>query len=344
MAKEFSQIFRKLRIKINSFGLKVSFSLKLKRIPFLPIELDIEPNNTCNFSCPHCQVTHWEKDSFYLDVEAFKKIINYFPNLRYIKLQGMGEPLLNKNLLSMLKIGTDIGAQMEIFTNGSVYNEEIWDEIMCLKNIHIQFSIDGATPGVYEKIRVNGNFEKVIQNIKKIISKRKNKTQVLKFWTVVTKENLSELPLIIQLANKIKVDKVTFQLFLNNWAKNKIKNITGALKIDFNSKEDLMILKNAQQKARELNVELSISQGNNLSKKNKCKWPYRSAFISANGDVVPCCVLSDSDTIKMGNIFEEPFKNIWNSKASREFRERIKRHDLYDFCKNCYNESEDVLI
>jgi len=340
MAKEFNQIFRTLRIKIISFGLKVCFLLKLKRIPFLPIELDIEPNNTCNFSCPHCQVTHWEKEKFYLNIDAFKEIINYFPNLKFIKLQGMGEPLLNNKLLSMLKFGSDLGIRMEIFTNGSIYNEEIWDEIMKLNNIHIQFSIDGATSDVFERIRVNGNFNKVKENIKKIISKRNNKKQELTIWTVVTNENLFELPLIIELANKIKVDKITFQTYLNNWTKNKINSITKTLKIDFNSKQNLMFLKNAQQKAKELNIELNIYQDNNLSKKNKCKWPFRSAFISANGDVVPCCVLSDSDTIKMGNIFEEPFINIWNSKPYQEFRERIKKHDLYDFCKNCYNESK----
>jgi radical SAM protein with 4Fe4S-binding SPASM domain len=150
---------------------------------------------------------------------------------------------------------------------------------------------------------------------------------------------LYELPLIIQLAKKTNVDKINFQIFLNDWGKSKMKSITRELEVDISSKEYLTILKNAQKKAKELNVDLSIYSGNFLSKKNKCKWPFRSAFISANGDVVPCCVLSDSNTIKMGNIFEEPFKNIWNSKAYKEFRERISKHELYDFCKNCYIKS-----
>jgi radical SAM protein with 4Fe4S-binding SPASM domain len=338
MKKVLSQIFYKLNIKVRSLGLKICYLFKLNRIPILPIELDIEPNNTCNFSCSHCQVTHWQKDHFYLNQNTFKNIINCFPILKSIKLQGMGEPLLNKDLFNMLKIGSDLGIKMEIFTNGSVYNEEIWDKLMDLKNLNIQFSIDGATSTLFEKIRVNGNFEKVINNAKSIISKRKSRKQLLTFWTVVTKENLDELPLIIQLAKDTNVDEITFQTFLNNWAQDNIKSITKDLEVDTSSQKYFTMIDEAQQRAKELNVKLNIYKDNYLSKKNKCRWPFRSAFISANGDVVPCCVLSNSDIIKMGNIFEEPFKDIWNSKAYIEFRERIKKHDLYDFCKNCYNE------
>lgn len=58
--------------------------------------------------------------------------------------------------------------------------------------------------------------------------------------------------------------------------------------------------------------------------------------VAADGDVVPCCVIAESDVIRMGNLFEEDFSVIWNSEAYRRFRHRIRTHDLHDFCKNCY--------
>lgn len=94
----------------------------------------------------------------------------------------------------------------------------------------------------------------------------------------------------------------------------------------------------AEYLAEKVGVSLEIYEGNFLSKKNKCSWPFTSAFITSNGDVVPCCVISDSDVIKMGNIFEQPFKEMWNSKKYKEFRYSISRHKLNDFCKSCYIE------
>lgn len=71
-------------------------------------------------------------------------------------------------------------------------------------------------------------------------------------------------------------------------------------------------------------------------KRKKCDWPWTKAYIAFNEDVVPCCYLGDSDTIKMGNIFEKDFPEIWNSKEYHDFRDRIRTHNLPDFCKNCY--------
>ena len=67
-----------------------------------------------------------------------------------------------------------------------------------------------------------------------------------------------------------------------------------------------------------------------------CPWAWKSAYIAANGDVVPCCVIADSAVANMGNVFEQDFKDIWNSPGYQELRERISTHDLPDYCKHCY--------
>ncbi len=127
--------------------LKLCFWLKLVRIPVLPQSLDIEPVNYCNFRCPHCQVTHWDKPHKRLTEAEFQQVVAQVPSLTDIKLQGMGEPLLNREFLPMLEAGLARGLRMQFTTNGSVMNEKIRPHSRQPSDARITFSIDGATPG-----------------------------------------------------------------------------------------------------------------------------------------------------------------------------------------------------
>jgi len=95
--------FKKTKILLNRIVLKVSYILRLNHVSALPSTLDIEPNNWCNFKCDHCQVTHWDKPKSELTIDNFIKIIQQFPNLFLVKVQGMGEPFLNKSTIGMLE-------------------------------------------------------------------------------------------------------------------------------------------------------------------------------------------------------------------------------------------------
>lgn len=76
--------------------------------------------------------------------------------------------------------------------------------------------------------------------------------------------------------------------------------------------------------------------------KEKCIMPWTSSYISASGDVVPCCYLvkdslpKDSRPI-MGNIEKQGWQGIWNGDKYREMRRSIKRGERpYPACKTCY--------
>jgi MoaA/NifB/PqqE/SkfB family radical SAM enzyme len=57
--------------------------------------------------------------------------------------------------------------------------------------------------------------------------------------------------------------------------------------------------------------------------------------IFSNGDVVPCCYDYDSE-LKVGNAFERPFSQIWNSLAYQELRKKIHlEKDAILKCKEC---------
>ena len=60
-------VIRSPRSGLDWVGTRVAYALRWKKVPFLPVAIDIEPNNTCNFKCTHCQVTYWDKKPAYFD-------------------------------------------------------------------------------------------------------------------------------------------------------------------------------------------------------------------------------------------------------------------------------------
>ncbi len=60
------------------------------------------------------------------------------------------------------------------------------------------------------------------------------------------------------------------------------------------------------------------------------------ANILSNGDIVPCCYFYDA-SIKLGNINEQPFTELWNGEKCREFRKCLfQEKQSIERCNNCY--------
>jgi radical SAM protein with 4Fe4S-binding SPASM domain len=335
----FYQSYKHLPAKlVKHTWLEVARSFQWSKVPALPSILDIEPINQCNFRCPHCQVTHWNKAKTRLDVEGLNKLLDQFPNLLRVKLQGMGEPLLNKELLPMLKVLHDRNIHTAIVSNGSVMTDTIRDTLLALPT-DIQFSIDGATQEVFESVRVGSSFKKVTENIKKLTTRRKeikssNPNRTIVARTVVTNQNVHELASIVHLVADLGLDSLTLQLIMTSWGKATMEEINSKKRVE--EAEIATHLEKAKQEAERIGLPLNVRNDDKYSCKNKCGWPWKSAFIASNGDVVPCAILADSDTVKMGNVFEENFETIWNSEKYQELRRQHREHDLPEFCKNCY--------
>lgn len=317
----------------------VAYFIQWKEIVLPPSTLDIEPNNNCNFKCPHCQVSHWNKKIALLTVDSFRAIIDQVPTLVSIKLQGMGEPLLNKDLFGMLQLGEARGIEMRFTSNGSLCDNQKNERLAELKNTIITFSVDGATKETFEKIRIGSDFEKVKRNIRDLVKRRGNKKRpILRGWSVITKDNIRELPEMVGLAKELGVDRIIFQPFLSNWGKKSMEEHINRVEIDRMSKAFERQLDEAKKEAKRQGIPIEVCYDNVVSKQKKCSWPWRSAYITSSGDVIPCCSLGDADIITMGNVFEENFYDIWYSKKYHDFRQSIKDHDVPGFCKRCYVE------
>jgi len=323
----------------NYIGTQLAYLLKLTRVPFTPPRIDLEPNNTCNLRCRHCQVTHWSKPAVHLDMPAFNRVLDQFPGLLSIKLQGMGEPFLNRELVAMLREGEKRGISMQFITNGTVLDPTAAGQLLTLQRTHIGFSLDGATAETFQSIRTGASFDKVVANIRELTRRRgKRIYPMISVTAVVTSINLHEIPALVRLAKELGVDSINLQTALTNWGKQEMDDYNETIRVSPGSAQVDAVFREAVRIAGEIHIDLHIWREDFYTQLNKCPWPWKRAFVAANGDVVPCCILADSDTIRMGNVFEQSFAEIWNSPQYRDFRYRIKSHRLHDFCKNCYQD------
>lgn len=330
--------FRAWSLMYCSLRSHVAQRLKLERVPYLPHRLDVEPIDICNFACDHCQVTHWKRKlKTQLNPERFRAILRQFPHIRQVTLQGMGEPLINKGLLDMLDEGEQRGITMQITSNGSVYTDHIAQRLLALRKATLIFSIDGATAATYESIRINGKFQAVTEHIADLVRRRGNTPWPrIEITTLATARNMHELPDLVRLAKKLGADGLSIRTRLTDFGKDEMQDSIVPINISRGSHPANQMLDEAKRVGSAIRMPLVIVRGQRYSPARRCRWPWNSAYIAANGDVVPCCMIGDSGVVKMGNVFDEPFSQIWNNDKYQTLRRRIANDDIPHYCRSCY--------
>ena len=61
---------------------------------------------------------------------------------------------------------------------------------------------------------------------------------------------------------------------------------------------------------------------------------FNTVVINCDGEVMPCCWAGHDARYSMGNAFEQPITEIWNSPRYSDLRRRVDtRMDLWSLCK-----------
>ena len=164
-----------IRYLTNRYKYEV-YPQELKLSDYPPC-VQIEPTSVCNFRCVFCYQTdanYFTKKSGKMgsmNLDTFKMIIDQIHRkVEIVTLASRGEPLVAKNIVEMLDYTRDKFLSLKINTNASLLTDEKCHAILRNNVQTIVFSADEANKEMYEKLRVNGNFEKTIKNIKNFIS------------------------------------------------------------------------------------------------------------------------------------------------------------------------------
>lgn len=313
--------------------------LKEKMI-FQPYKIDLEPTTKCNLNCIFCQVPGWKRSRLTdLTFDNFKKIIYKFPLLKSIKLQGMGEPFLNPELLSMIDFCNKKDICTTIFNNGTVLNELTINELFKSPPDYLVFSLDTINRETYSIIRGKDMLEKVLKNIDLTVAeKHKNKSDTkIMIWSVLNKYNFAEIDQLVRLAKDLAVDRIVFQTKLTGFGKTELEKKNDCIAINLFEEEIGNIIGCAIRTAKEINQDIEIYKGDYYSPSKPCNAVRNSVYVTVEGEIVPCCIIADPGVISMGNIYNaNSINDIWNNDRYRNLRKTIRENKLPHFCRNCY--------
>ncbi len=258
--------------------------------------LVIESTSRCNLKCEMCPRNSFKCEHGDIDLDLFKRISKYFTPAIIVSLTGWGEPLLHPRLIEIINIVKKKGAKVGFTTNATLLDNEVSEKLIKSDLDFIDFSVDGGSQETYEQIRMGAKFDDVINNIKNFIKIKEtsgSKSPSTSITFVMMKKNIHELPLMVQLAKELKVDKLVAKNF--NVLTNKDDIIQT---IFFNYKYNILdnnfitfrnnIISDSISLANNLNLNLFINPFEN-NELNRCNLPSTALFISHKGEVTICC-------------------------------------------------------
>lgn len=290
----------------------------------LPVSISFEPTTSCNLRCPECPsgLRQFSRPTGMLEKNFFRETIDdIYKDILYLIFYFQGEPYLNRNFLEMVQYASAKGIYTATSTNAHYLTDEVAKRTVESGLDRLIISIDGTTQEVYKQYRRGGNLEKVIagaRNIVKWKKELKSKTPFVFFQFLVVKPNEHQVEDIKRLAKEVGVDEVRFKT---------------AQIYDYENDPNQLIPEN--QKFSRYKKD---KQGNYISKNkmaNHCWKLWHANVITWDGMVVPCCFDKDA-THKLGDLKNQPFKEIWQSDQYKHFRKELmtSRKNI-DICANC---------
>tara|TARA_B110000503_G_C7169209_1_gene423455 strand:- start:1069 stop:1956 length:888 start_codon:yes stop_codon:yes gene_type:complete len=276
----------------------------------MPEVIYIETTSVCNAKCIMCPHEQMERKQGTMSDLNFETTINGMKDIDLTNLtlflHKEGEPLLDRKLVDRIKyVKANLKGIKEVIinTNASRLTEEVAIGLLNSGLDKIYFSLDGASPDTYNKIRINLDYNKVVANIENFF---------------LLKEKLkSNIQIIIQMVvsddNRHEVD-----LYNEKWGKEDCQVYIKPMHCYLDGGRS------------------SFLQINSTKQLNVCEDPFRMMVVYSNGDIGICCWDYDNE-YKIGNVQDDSLLNLFNNKKFNYLREMQSKKECGDIapCNRC---------
>ncbi len=319
----------------------------------LPRFIQIEPVGECNFRCRMCPI-QFRRDGrpygppAFMEFDLYTRIVDQFPDLREIQLQGLGEPLMHPRFFEMVRYAAARDIKVSVNTNLSFITPKA--AAACVESglTRLHASLDAATKETYERIRVRGNYEKSVRNLERLLSERtyrNSRTPYVEIVAVAMRENLEELAPLVAQAADWGVDAVSVQHLCHDFGEASLPAHYRPMREFVDAQtllhEDPQRVQSAFEAARRTaearGMKLRLPSLDKEPARNAlgCGWPSTGAYFSYRGDIMPCCMISTPDRMNFGNVRDEPFAQTWNGPHYQRFRAQLASGQPPEICKSC---------
>ena len=286
----------------------------------------------CNFKCKHCLKEYYDKQ-YEPSFNLLKKTLTQAKDFGFnrIGITG-GEPILHSRFNDFIKwiVGKDFS--WGFTSNGWMYKQ--YDKAIDISGKKLKLlrlSFDGATEHTHDYIRQKGSFKKLLEATKHY---KEKKLKIL-YSYVLNSKNIEEVPKIIELAEKMGVDGITFGSVIPNgynmdlqvpyktrFAVQKyIKKVNPLIKMKLSITNSLFAVTNADEFCMNIN--------------------YHKPTINAYGDYIFCCDMVGQGAV-IGSLKKESFKDLFNKAQAKadwlkeERRKMILNKQFFEGFNSCH--------
>jgi len=309
----------------------------------------------CNLNCKHCYSDAGSLPRQELSTSEAMKVVEQIADFGVTSLAfSGGEPLMRKDFFEVARHAVESGLYVSLATNGTLLNKE---RVRLLKKIglnYVEVSLDGANPKTHDAFRgKKGSFDQALNGLKNCV-----KEDICTCLAVTaTKNNLSEIPSVLDLAEKMRINRFTLFNFVPTGRGKDIveldpspeerEKVLKFLYKRLSEGSQIAILTTAPQLARvalqtpstqrDIMVPFAHMESASISKKAKaladfiggCGAGRFYCAVSPEGNVQPCVFLP----ITVGNLKTEKLEDIWfNSSVFKDLRDR---ENLKGRCGRC---------
>jgi len=326
---------------LNMAMINIQFKMKTERVWGRPYRMKIESTNICNTKCQLCPtgLNMGGRAKGKMDFAQYSKLINELKHtLLALDLSMWGDPLIVPDIYKMIRFAHDKGIWTYISSNLHAFKPDKGQaEALIESGLDMMTcSLHGASQKTFEIYQPGKDFKTAVDKVRHIVETKKrmkSATPAIQLNFVVTKHNEHEIGQFQELADELGCKAVFSTAALNTRFLDRDKQLQPlGLAPDILKKKIENHVRDwlPQNKQYVLSAYEKIAAGEvteesfNGQKIYNCSWPWQSSVINWDGEVVTCCGSWDP-TEDMGNVFEQPFKKIWNSEKYRMSRRSFKK-------------------
>ncbi len=290
-----------------------------------PLWVRIEPSNLCNFRCPGCtaHTNIGHKENGCMDMDVYRSIIDSVAGKGTlgVLLWHRGEPLVHQQLAEMIEYAHSKNLLTRITSNLNLLRTAEDAERLVMSGLDwVTASLDGVTEEQYQKYRVGGRLEHLLNAIDLLREARERlgkKRPLLEIQFIYFPFNENDKDRAFEIAREHNVDR-----FYTKTAKI----------MDMKNREQFLVQNEEHARYRitdDGDIELKIDPP------NFCHDLWDQLNIDWNGKVISCCQNNDQD-MAFGNAANEDPIEIWRSKRASNLRRQIlKDRKSIPMCRNC---------
>ncbi len=190
------------------------FTHGVDEVQSTPVTLQIARTNSCNFKCVYCSDHRAGNQIPRTNISdaVWQDLVGVVERAEVLAFHGISEFMIDKDFFTIVDGCAAAGAMLSLNTNGSVCSERHLAVLGSYPGtINMNFSLDAATPEMFERIR-GWDFLRVVDNVRAYVEcfKSRRDRTLITLSFVITKMNIGEMVPFVYLAKALDVDSIHY--------------------------------------------------------------------------------------------------------------------------------------